>query len=319
MSTVCGHEDIMAVLHRMYDQEQLPHALLFTGKSGIGKKLVAYELAEYILQHTSINIELGSHPDIHLIKPEKSGAQIKIEQIRELMKKITLSPFSNIAHIVIIDNAEQMNLVSTNSILKTLEEPPGTVYFILITEHPDKLLPTIVSRCVKFRFCPLTDNQLRQVIMSKYSVGETQLKLAILLAEGSMENIDQIITEAEHNWRHEAMDFIRHLDEYSLTQILGFADKLSQLERAELKEWICYARICLRDIYVMHEGANQHLIYNKDLEDIILEEAHQRQWTTSQLQDKMELISNLALKLNTNADAKMLLQNFCLEWQKLNE
>ena len=145
-----------------------PHAWLFTGKSGIGKRVFARRLAHALLceQPTALHepcgvctachlLAQGSHPDLQEITPEvvesDSGtrklAQIKIDAVRALLDFIHLSSHRGGRRVVLIHPAERMNVQAANALLKVLEEPPPQAVFLLVTEQKDQLLPTIKSRC----------------------------------------------------------------------------------------------------------------------------------------------------------------------------
>lgn len=157
---------------------KLPHALLLSGKSGIGKLAFAQSLAKSLLCSSRQPIgdachqcpnctwfNEGNHPDFRLISPEqdadsatedapttkkaaKKSVVIKIEQIRELNQFLALSNHQQDGvRVVLICPAEALNLASANALLKMLEEPPQNTIFLLISHLPQRLLPTIISRC----------------------------------------------------------------------------------------------------------------------------------------------------------------------------
>ena len=167
---IYGHEQIKADLQLLLQENKLPHALLFSGIDGIGKLLTAKMLAKSLLCCNSQqgNMACGycnsckmfdeqNHPDFYYLEPEgKTRKLIKIEQIRQIQAKIALSPYLSDKQVVIINDAQYLNDTAGNSLLKTLEEPIGEVFFILITSNKDMILPTILSRCMKIYFAPLS-------------------------------------------------------------------------------------------------------------------------------------------------------------------
>lgn len=125
-------------------QRRLPSGLLFQGPQGSGKKSAAVAIASSLLGSAE------HHPDLISIAPEKNS--IKIEVIRQLISRVNLKPFQASHVVVIIEDADTMTTAAANALLKTLEEPPDFVLFILMTATPEELPTTIRSRCQRVAF-----------------------------------------------------------------------------------------------------------------------------------------------------------------------
>ena len=139
---------------------RLPHALLITGLEGLGKRQLALALAEGLLCKSPLAtaracgecqachlISLGAHPDLMIVEPEEGGRQIRIDQIRALNEFLSLKSQYGGHRVGVITPAEQMNLASANSLLKTLEEPSAGAVLLLTASRPARLPATIRSRC----------------------------------------------------------------------------------------------------------------------------------------------------------------------------
>ena len=154
--------------------DRMSHAILFTGPVGIGlehfsKCLTAGLLCEYTHNNSGENIQAcgdcrscrlirgGSHPDLVAIEPEEAGKQIKVDEIRRLIDFIHLKSQYGRYKISVIAPADAMNRNAANSLLKTLEEPPGQSLLILLSHRPNFLPITIRSRCQQIRFTPTYD------------------------------------------------------------------------------------------------------------------------------------------------------------------
>jgi len=143
---------------------KIAHAVIFTGPEGIGKYRFALAFVHrYFCKQPVDNqacglcdachlLKINHHPDLKLIRPAEGKQIINIDQIRELIEYQNLTPHSALRKVAIIDHAEMLNVNASNSLLKTLEEPPESAMLILITHHPDRLLATIRSRCQKVEF-----------------------------------------------------------------------------------------------------------------------------------------------------------------------
>jgi DNA polymerase-3 subunit delta' len=170
-------ENIWEHLVQRYQNQQLPHALLFKGPTGMGKLRLAKSFARWLMcsQHsTSANVsavsrpcghcqgcqlmKAGSHPDMLEVLPEAEGKQIQIDSIRQVSSYLSLKSQFAPLQVVIIAPAETMNKYAANSLLKTLEEPTPGSLLILVTSQPSRLLPTIRSRCQTIKF-PLPERQ----------------------------------------------------------------------------------------------------------------------------------------------------------------
>lgn len=158
------HQKQWQFLKKTVELGKTPHALLFYGQTSIGKKVLALELIKLLncqaenfkdrpcqTCRSCQDIEKNVHPDFFIIEPQESR-EIKISQIRNLYSKLSLKSYSAPFKAVIIDKAHCLNQEAQSAFLKMLEEPKGKTVFILITEYPEMLLPTILSRVERMRF-----------------------------------------------------------------------------------------------------------------------------------------------------------------------
>lgn len=158
-----GDRTVAERLQRSLRENRLAHAYLFTGPRGSGKAAMATTLAQALncLQKkhdacgqckSCLDIEKGVHPDVHSVKPESKSRQIQIDQIRDFANTIALKPMMARTKVGIIVDAECMREPAQNAFLKTLEEPPNRTVILLLTAEPQRLLPTILSRCLRISF-----------------------------------------------------------------------------------------------------------------------------------------------------------------------
>jgi len=170
-TSVLGQERAKKMVGRMLAHGRLPHALLFRGPAGVGKRLFARGLAAALnCRGGSPNgqpgiacgeclscrkLQSGNHPDFLVIEAEKEA--IKINQVREMSRAITYPPYESAYRVVVMRDVHAMQTAAANSLLKTLEEPPPGNILILTAEASREVLPTIVSRCQTVPFLPLTE------------------------------------------------------------------------------------------------------------------------------------------------------------------
>ncbi len=153
---VIGHQKQIEQLEHLIETNQIGHAYIFEGISGIGKFTIAKEFAKKI----SMGNESILDGYLKIISPENNV--IRVEEIRNLKEELMLKPTVAQRKVAIIDNAECMNEQAQNALLKILEEPPEHVTIILITINKEKLLYTIKSRCTIFHFEPLSKEEIEE-------------------------------------------------------------------------------------------------------------------------------------------------------------
>ena len=186
---IIGNDHVKENLMKAVSSNTVSHSYLFTGKSGIGKKLFAKELAKKVMClgkddcESCVKFDANSNPDFQIIVPD--GKTIKIDQIRNLQSKIVEKPIISNKKVYIIDNADTMTEESQNCLLKTLEEPPEYAMIILISSNENRILQTIKSRCIIIKFEDLTDEQISNFLNLKD-------KELIKLCDGSLEKAYKI-------------------------------------------------------------------------------------------------------------------------------
>lgn len=172
-----GHKSEKLKLEDIIKSNAIGHAYLFVGKKSIGKKLVAIEFAKAIMCDNADDGEPCGHcascktfennSDFKLLLPEKDV--IKVDMIRELSREIFMLPTISKRKVFIIDDADSMNEQAQNALLKVLEEPPEYATIILIVSNKEKLLNTIKSRIVEFKFNGLTKEEIEAIVGKKVS------------------------------------------------------------------------------------------------------------------------------------------------------
>jgi DNA polymerase III subunit delta' len=190
---VIGQERVVEALTRAVGGARVPHAYLFEGPPGVGKRGVALGLAMALacpdapgagcgVCETCRRIDAGLHPDVPTFAPE--GAFLVIEQAKTIVALAQSRPHEAAVRVVIVDDADTLNASAANSLLKTLEEPAARNHLVLCTSAPDRLLPTIRSRTQRVRFRALTEDALLR-IGDAHGLERARAEIAVALADGS--------------------------------------------------------------------------------------------------------------------------------------
>jgi DNA polymerase-3 subunit delta' len=213
LASVVGQPRAIEALQAALRSGAVHHAYLFAGPEGVGKELAAVGLAQALTCPEKPNegcgtcsgctrIARGAHPDVSWLMPDAErverglagrsdftgtpSREIRVEQIRGLLERIALRGLESRRKVAIVVDAHLMNQQAQNAFLKTLEEPPSETTLILLASAPDKLLPTIRSRCSKVHFGPLPTELVAERLEKERKLDPQTAELAAVMAGGSL-------------------------------------------------------------------------------------------------------------------------------------
>ncbi len=175
---IIGNEKIQELLKNAIKNNKASHSYLFIGTEGIGKKLIAQEFSKALLClgenkycntcKSCIEFDSQNNPDFNIIEPD--GNSIKIEQIREIQRKVAEKPIISSKKIYIINDSDKMTTEAQNCLLKTLEEPPEYITIILIGTNENSFLSTIKSRCTIIHFQDIPEDKIQKYLSEKEGI-----------------------------------------------------------------------------------------------------------------------------------------------------
>lgn len=308
---IIGHQQILEQLYHAIASNRVAGAYLFVGTASVGKETVALHFAKSINCLTPDEgacgtclacrkADDGNHPDLQIIRP--SGTWIKIDQIRELQKRIIYHPLEGKRKVYILTEAEQMNLEAANCLLKTLEEPPADSVLILLTTNLEALLPTIRSRCQIIPFHPLVISELAGHLMERFNIDEAQAFSTATVAGGAVGKTLTLLKEGS-SFDEEIPDIMIANDRIDAFRI---AEKWSQQPEAldHLVTWY-------RDLVLLHQGAPAELLTHvHHAEQLKQLTAH---YSRLQLQSAIKAIFETKAMLQRNVNATLALEVLALK------
>lgn len=253
-SQIHGHKAQITQIEDSIDRQRLPHAMLFTGPESIGKKMVAYAVAQKLLCERLKDtpdspcgicpscIRVAKHQSENMLFIEPIGQNIKVDQAREIIQFLNLSNFGR-NRVIVIDQAHLFNPQAANSILKTLEEPSQNVFFILIAPEAESVMRTIRSRSQVIRFHPLTEAEIKSI---KPGLSEWVYKCS----RGQLNAVAQLSSPEGMTKRIQNFDILESFwTEADFLNSTGWRSFFKDREEAQdiIKNWI----LVMRDVLVV--------------------------------------------------------------------
>jgi len=322
---IAGHKAQKRELRRLLAGGRLPHALLFSGPEGVGKGLAARLVAAAVLCREPSEgapcgvcpscraLAAGGHPDYYELQPEVRGKgtrTIRIEAIRELTELAARYPVLSDRRVLLIDSAETMNEAAANSLLKTLEEPPGQVTFILLTSARSSLLDTIVSRCMPLSFGMLLPEEMQPLLVER-GLTAAEAEEVAALADGSVGRALALYAGGGLARRDEVLAFLGQLHRLDMEEIWRRSEEMGGWEREAVSEWLLCLNMLLRDMLVLHEDGGSPLLYHggprEELAALLTLHSERR------LLGLLACVRELMRRLTANVNLRLQLEGFFIQ------
>lgn len=266
-----GHEWAVDLLRGHLTNERARHAYLITGPQGVGRRTLAIRLAQALNCSQPIEpavpcgecracrlIEKIQHPDFSVVQGE-NGRALKVDQIRELQRTLSLAPYEATYKIALLLRFEDANPNAANALLKTLEEPPPQVVMLLTASDAEALLPTIISRCEVIRLRPLSIGQVSEGLQTRWGLPADEAHLLAHLSGGRPGyalNLSQNPEVLEQ--RESQLDEHQRLLSASRVERFSYAEELSKdkaILQSTLQTWLTF----WRDVMLRTAGSSAPL------------------------------------------------------------
>jgi DNA polymerase-3 subunit delta' len=320
---VLGHSKPIELLKRAIKKDKVFHSYLFLGNEGIGKKYVALEFAKVLncLQRgtekedacdrcpSCKKIDRSLHPDVLLIEPE--GQTLKVDQVRQMQRDLAYRPYEGERRVCILTAADRMAPNMSNTLLKTLEEPPLHTVIILLANNPKLLLPTILSRCHPVRFHPLPIPLVSKWLVEQKGLNEEEAHLLASLSEGSPGKALEIQEEIRQVPREELLVSWLGSKSFTFEKMENWAESLPS-QRENLLLILEVAKTLLRDLVMVKALRQGPKLIHSDL--LPQMETLAAAWSISSLLKRMEILHQTTLAIRSNANTTLALEAMMLSW-----
>ena len=307
MEQIKGHNKIKAQLNQALAKNRLPHALLFSGPSGVGKGKMAWALAQSLLCeqeeacgkcHSCLSVSKQRSENILCVIHET--LKIRLQDVRAIPPFLSLQSFAR-AKVVLMDFAEKLNLQAGNFLLKIIEEPPPKSFFFLISSEPSKLSLTLRSRIQNLRFQALPEKLVREL------APEGALEWMIRGSRGRMDLIEEL--SEKQKIRDQAFNLWSKIFKSSFSS-LDFPGVLGNRKEALM---ICrFWQEILRDARFFKSGCFDQLIHGDQKKDIERLSHFSHEFLDILIKETLEMEADL----QANADYSLCFENFVCRNQK---
>ncbi len=291
LSDVQGQPRAVAALRAGLESRAVPHAWLFQGPEGVGKELAAVGLAQALTCPerpfegcgrcgSCTRVAKRNHPDVTWVMPEDElvrrgiagrsdfahtpSRDIRIEQVRQLQERLAFRALESRYKLTLIITAHAMNPPAQNALLKTLEEPPRNTVLVLVSSAPDKLLPTIRSRCARAQFGPLPAELIAARVKAAMKLDDATAAQAAAMSGGSLSRALELDVETLAS-RREVIERFEALTRTDARGWLHLAELLGE-DRHTAEAALDVLQVWLRDVAVAQVGGAA--LVNADLGEL---------------------------------------------------
>lgn len=320
-SDIIGHSRQVEILRRGLERGRLPHAYLFLGPPGIGKRMVALSLAMAVhcsdgphefcgLCPSCLSIRDGNHPDVRFVEPLAGKREIGIQQIRELERELAFHPFSGKYKVAIIDPADLLNYHAQNSLLKTVEEPPGDSLLILIAKSTGHLLPTLTSRCLRLSFASPPREFVAEVLVRRKGISREQAGVLAALTMGSVGEALACDTGEYLDRRREWIERLSSLSREGYREMMALAEERAG-DREESLRFLHWIEGWYRDILICQITGKTEGMRHADMVERIREQAVL--YSIDQILFILSQIAQVTAEMQKNYNRRLALERFFIK------
>ena len=310
-----GNQSLTEQLKTAVLDGKASHAYLFLGGAGAGKRLIANTFAKALQCEGSGLKPCGkcrschafdhkNHPDVIYFQAQEKPPKYTIEDVRkQIVETVDLKPFQYDKKIYIIEKADTLNVQSQNALLKTLEEPPAHVLFLLLAERAEAFLPTILSRVVTMKIRPLSEETVAEHLMGTGLSAEESHTLAAYSQGRIGQALELMEDDAFREMRQDILGKLEALPSMNEGEAYWMAKEL-EVYKNDLR-FLDIMELWYRDLLTAKSLKEERYLIQKDKKEAIFRGANE---PAELLAKKAEAVRNARIRLSQNANFRLTME-----------
>ncbi|SEF70856.1 DNA polymerase-3 subunit delta' [Eubacterium ruminantium] len=308
---IVGHEDIIRHFKASIEMNRVSHAYIICGEADSGRRSLALSFAKTLQCEegkidpcnkcrSCVQADSGNHPDIIFVDHEKPQL-VSVEDIRNnVVNTIDIKPYSSKYKIYIIEDGEMMNIPAQNALLKSIEEPPQYAIIIILTTTLDRLLPTIISRCITLSTKPVKERDIYDYLVDNFKIDDNKANFCVEYAQGNLGKAIKLATNEDYDRLVKSVinleTNIYKMDAESIAAVITDCEKSFKIS---MSEYLDLMMVWYRDILMLKVTGKIDKIMFKD--QILTIREQSKYLSFNELEEKARAVDRAKIRIAANA------------------
>lgn len=308
---IVGHEDIIRHFRSSIEMDKISHAYIINGEVDSGKKMLAKAFVATLQCEeggvepcgtckSCLKISTGNHPDVTIVTHEKPNV-ISVEEIREkVVESIYTKPYESKYKIYVIPDAHLMNAQAQNALLKTIEEPPEYGIIILLTSNLNRLLETVLSRCIVLNTKPIRERDMLQHLVKELGLTEEKAYFCLDFAQGNLGKAIKLATNSEYvQVIDSVVGVLKKIQDMDVDDLASALEQIQKFKMS-INDYMDLMMMWYRDVLMLKVTGNIDKLLFKGEYSTMKKQAQVHSYKA--IEDKIDAIARAKRRLDVNAN-----------------